>query len=277
MRARIWQIAILLFLTSTDVALALTSDAQRLSQALSALGFQCTQLRCRGYVSSYSEPVDVFISSGFNLNQAALLAYHLHGWWTDPCETPFDGEDGDFQSFLDASHNNTLLIIPESRGKNETFERDLNTAVKMTSFFNEVEGVVAIAGVGVTPLTARALSGHSGAYVQMGRMGAWAKSGEVPHLKTLRGFALLDSAYGYHPGLVDVMDTLCQQSVSTYWLALNPNDGRIDKLETNRRIWLELNSQHTCPTQQILWIPDSETKHYAFPRKYLAAFLDAIQ
>lgn len=252
---------------------AMASDATNVAQKITQMGFKCDGLHCRVRVENYSMPVEIFISPRFQRNRPLLLAYHLHGWWLNPKSSPFDGADGDFGKFLGDSGVNAVMIIPQSKGKNETYATELGTALKMNAFIDRIENLLRNAGVPSALSTPRSLSGHSGAYVQMGLMGTWAASSEVAALKSLRGFALFDSAYGYRAGLVEVMQVMCATGHATYMMAFNPNDGSAGKRDTNRRINEELNVQ-SCGSRNIMFLSDANATHNEFPRKYMAVFLE---
>jgi hypothetical protein len=251
---------------------AMASDATNVAVKLTQMGFKCDGLHCRVRIADYSMPVDIFASPRLNRNRPLLLAYHLHGWWLNPNTSPFDGADGDFGKFLLDSGVNAVMIIPQSKGKNETYANELGSAARMSRFMDRIENLLRDAGVPSTSSTPRSLSGHSGAYVQMGLMGTWAATAEVPALKSLRGFGLLDSAYGWRDGLLNVMDVMCANGRATYLMAFNPGDGSAGKRDTNRKLNQELKSK-SCGSKNILFYSDTAATHNEFPRKYLAAFL----
>lgn len=263
----------LFVLVAIFLKVAGATEAQDLVTALQRQNFQCENSHCRGNISSYSLPINIFVPPQFQRRAPVLLAYHLHGWWQNLETTPFDGPEGDFLRFATESRRNVLILVPESHGKNETYANELDTPEQMILFFAQVERVLNRAGVVVDVTTPRTLSGHSGAYVQMGKMGDWARSGAVPVLRALRGFALLDSAYSYRDGLTNVMEAMCLRSRPVYLLAFNPTDGQAQKRDTNNRIAREITNDFSCG-QRVFHYPNSTADHGAFPRLYLAAFLN---
>ncbi len=261
-----------------------SASATSLVVTLQSLGAKCDfapvnqgrSYRCQVHVPSYSLPVDIFVPPKFQ-NTEMTLVYFLHGWWTDPHAGPFDGVNGDFATFLAQASRNVLLIIPESVGKNETYAKDLDDAEKMSAFFSQLEKLISSAGVAVLKDTPRALAGHSGAYVQLGRMGEWAASGQVAQLKNLTSIGLFDTAYGYREGLVKFMDAMCAgQPHPSYFMVFNPADGSSGKRDANERILSELKTTHRCATANLVYRPDSSTTHVAFPRTYLSDFIGQI-
>ncbi|MGZ3721844.1 MAG: hypothetical protein ACXVA9_02860 [Bdellovibrionales bacterium] len=261
-----------------------SSDAAAFAKNLEGLGFNCSfgpvsvsrGYRCQKKIGAYSQPVDVFIAPGFQKIRAYALAYYLHGFLTVPGETPFDGVNGDFGSFLAASKKNMILIIPESKGKDATYASDLNTPAKMNQFFQQTEAWIVKAGVPVAMNTVRLLSSHSGGYVQLALMGDWAKSGAVPYLKSVAGIALFDSPYGYRTGFANFMDVMCANPSADYYMAFNPADGSTGKRDTYARILNELKTSHNCPHAQVIYDPDSHTQHAQFPSKYMSSFFAGV-
>lgn len=258
-----------------------SADAVTVAGALSRQGFQCAfapvdsdrSYRCRGPVNGYPQPVNIFLPPQLNVRLPLTLAYHLHGWWRSPEESPFFGENGDYAKFLAESKTNTVLIIPESTGKNETYVNSLNTADRWSAFLFQVEARLAQAGLPTRNTTPRLLSAHSGAYVTMGWIGRWTADGLITRFQSLRGVALLDSAYGYRTGLVQFMDILCSNEPSVYMITYNPNEGGDSKRETNQRIYGEVSSSKGCTGTQIVHIEDIDAHNPEFPRHYLAEFL----
>lgn len=259
-----------------------SADAVAIARSLSVHGFGCDFLpvsaqrgfRCQGHVADYSMPVDIFVAPGFSRAAPMELAYHLHGWWTDPRTTPFDGPQGDFGAFVARSGRNLILVVPESRGKNATYATDLNTAAKTQRFFAHIEDLLRAAGAPLSPESARWISAHSGAYVALGRIGEWSAAGDLPGLEPLRAVILLDTAYGYRAGLVRLMDVMCAggsdpRVSANYLVAYNPNNDA-GKRATNERLLREVTAR--CPAATIVATPDPKTTHVDFPMTYLPEF-----
>ncbi|MGE4134059.1 MAG: hypothetical protein AB7F86_20660 [Bdellovibrionales bacterium] len=251
------------------------SDFEQTKANMIQLGYSCQgqaegrAFHCQIRVPHYSMPIDIFISNSLRAADPTLV-YYLHGFWLSV--NPFDGPNGDFARFLVDAGRNAVLIIPESRGRNETYANELNTAAKINRFTTEIESALIRAGLAVTPTTPTLLAGHSGAYVAMGIIGSLAQ--ELVRFRQLRGVSLLDSAYGYRTGLVSLNDILCQNGGGYYQQAFNPSDGSAGKRDTNRRIKRELNqSVHACPGRQHEYLEDTRTGHYAFPRAHLTRFI----
>ena len=230
--------------------------------------------RCQGRLGDYPLPVDIFIPPGLSTSQPLAIAYHLHGWWQAAADSPFVGVNGDYGSFLAATQLNLILVIPESQGKNATYASALGTPDQLNRFLTQIEATLASAGIANDANTPKLLSAHSGAYVELGLIGTWAAAGLIPRLQSLKGTALLDSAYGYRSGLVSLMDVMCHGSKVTYMLTYNPNDGSTAKRDTNRRIAGELRGSHPCAGANVLELPDSGTLHVEFPRRHLSDFFN---
>lgn len=269
----------LTLLLATLLAHADPDESRAIADRLVQLGFPCVEapapkgFHCQLRIANYSMPVDIFVTHEFSTTRTFTLAYHLHGWWLDPNSTPFDGPEGDFARFLVDSRKNILLVMPESRGRNETFARELNTAAKVQSFFTRVEEILRAAGVPVAAATPTLLSGHSGAYVAMGLMGDFAKQDQVSRLRALKGVALFDSAYGYRTGLVALADVICRTGGGRYGLYFNPADGSEGKKTTNEKIHREIRqAPHGCRGLAIGFVPDRGTGHVQFPRRHMAEF-----
>ena len=257
-------------------------DANHVAANLEALGFNCDLapvnehrgFRCRGKVTGYSLPINFFIPAFFQTAKPYALALHFHGWWLDSSTDPFADDRGDFGATLTFAAKNAILIVPESRGQNDTYASDLATPLQMTTLLQNIDKTLLVAGVPVPAQRPIILSGHSGAYVLIGRLGDWASSGEVPALRQVRGLILLDSAYGYRAGLVKLMDVMCLSGASTYFIAFNPSESSA-KTAVNQQIYQEIISSHACANVKVALTADLTTAHMNFPRKYLSSFFSA--
>lgn len=260
-----------------------SADSNQLASKLSALGFNCDLnsvhekqgFRCRGNVAGYSLPVDFFIAPGFQVSKPYALAFHFHGWWVDDTTDPFAGDDGDFGKTVASTGKNMILIVPESRGQDDTYASDLATSAQMNILLQNLDQVLIDAGVPVQTNRPVVLSGHSGAYVLLGRLGEWAASGEVPALRNIRGLSLLDSAYGYRAGLVKFMDVMCPSGLATYFIYFNPSESAA-KTAVNNQIYKEITSSHSCVSAKVQLTPDLNTPHMGFPRQYLGSFYNQV-
>ncbi len=260
-----------------------TPDTLKLVRGLTQQGILCPSqipkaspraLRCRGNIRSYSRPVNFFIPTQLRLSQPISLVYYFHGFLFSAGESAFTGKNGDFGKYLADAGVNAILVAPESLGKNTTYNTELNTPEKAQRFFNFTDAILTTAGLPVaSQSTLRLLSGHSGAYVILSRLGAWAASAAVPTLNSLKGIALLDSVYGFREGLVQVIQALCRDSRPYYLLAFNPADGSTSKRNANLQLYRRLTSPPLCPQARIRLVQDRSSGHYDFPRNYLTHFL----
>ncbi len=254
-------------------------DANQVANKLTALGFNCALtvasekrgFRCHGNVAKYSMPIDFYIAPRFQTTKPYALALHFHGWWINSSTDPFAGNAGDFGATLGSSDKNMILIVPESQGQNDTYASDLANSAQMNTLLQNLDQVLIRAGVSVTPNRPLVVSGHSGAYVLIGRLGEWAASGEVPALQHVRGLILLDSAYGYRAGLVKFMDVMCPSGMATYFITFNPNETTA-KTAVNEQIYHEITSTHACANANVEFMRDLKTPHMSFPRQYLSTF-----
>jgi hypothetical protein len=259
-------------------------DATLIASQLATMSFDChfapvsvaRGYRCRGRIAGYSQPVNIYVPPSLHRDRVFTIAYYFHGFTGDTApDMTYDYPDGDFASFVAASGKNVVLVIPESLGKDKTYAVELGTAAKWNDFLTHTEGVLAAAGLTTTLATPRLVSGHSGAYVQLAHLGDWAGSGASPALKSLRGVGLFDTNYGYRAGIVTIMDVACRNGASAALIAFNPKDGSTAKRDINQRINSELAHGHKCAQAQVLFLPDSGTVHWQFPRKYMTQFLTA--
>lgn len=245
-----------------------SASAQKLQQATSAV-------RCRGKISGYSKAINVYIPSYLAAEKPLALVYHFHGFWTQPGFNPFLPDHGDFGAYLTASGRNALMIIPECAGKNETFAAELSSSAAMNRFFSNIETPLKKGGLPITLDTSRVLTGHSGAYVQLGKMGEWAANGSVPHLRSVVGIGLFDSVYGGRPGLAKFLRVIRNHSHGQYFSAWAPNNSA-GKNAANNALQRELgaprkNGEH----QDILFVRDNAVSHMRFMRVYMTRFLKA--
>ena len=227
---------------------------------------------CRGFVEGYSQPVHMFVP--LTLGRHPALLYYFHGFWLDGGTNPFAGDRGDFAASLAESKADVIAVVPESRGQNADFRRQLGTAAQVDAFVLRTEDLLYHAGVTLDSGTPKLLAGHSGAYVTLAQIGEGLEAREIPSLANVVGFGLLDCGYGYRPGLNKVLRAMCaRRSSATHFQAYNPADGANEKLLTNERLYQE--ARRDCPKANIIYLQDPALVHMEFPRHFLGQFLSA--
>ena len=263
--------------TSRAQTVSISSDARNFKNAMVEQGFKCTSnvgYRCRGKIAGYSQPINFFFGPSFSMSAPLALGYHFHGYVLSSAFDPFSSSYGQFDSYINSSGQNVIMISPESTGKSATYNSDLNTLTKLNSFFTNVDLVLSAAHVPISSSTTTFVSGHSAAYTVLGRIGTWVGNGTVPRLKNLRGVALFDSAYGYRSGLVDFGKVLRANEPALYYSIHNPNDGETLKHTTNLRIKKELGpARIENGKPDIVFLTDTKIEHMMFVRTHLAEFL----
>lgn len=234
---------------------------------------QAPAVRCRGMIAGYSKPINVYIPTYLSATKPLALVYHFHGFWTSPGFNPFLPDHGDFATYLTASGRNALMIVPECAGKNATFAAELSSSNAMTRFFSNIEKPITAGGLAITLDTPRVLTGHSGAYVQLGKMGEWSANGAVPHLKSVVGVGLFDSVYGGRPGLAKFLRVIRNHSHGQYFSAWAPNNSA-GKNAANQALQRELGApRKNGDHQDIAFVRDNGVPHMRFMRVYMTRFL----
>lgn len=284
MRSVRWVFVVFSTVFTLHAGAELAGAATALRQSLEAAGYKCGNagqqkqqpapaLRCRGKIAGYSKPINVYIPLALSGAKPLTLVYHFHGFWTSPGFNPFLPEHGDFGGYLAASGRNALLIVPECAGKNETFAAELASAPAMTRFFSNVESPFTRGGLTVSVETPRVLTGHSGAYVQLGKMGDWAANGAVPHLRSVVGVGLFDSVYGGRPGLAKFLRVIRNHSYGQYFSAWGPGNSA-GKNAANQALQRELGApRKDGEHQDIVFVRDNSIPHMRFMRTYMTRFL----
>ena len=229
-------------------------------------------LHCQGRVEGYARPVHLLVPIA--LKPKPALLYYFHGFWLDEGTNPFAGARGNFAASLSETEQNVIGIIAESRAQNYDYRNQFDSSDKLNLFVERVELLLKRSGADVGADNLRLLAGHSGAYVMLGQVGSWMRAGELPALTSVIGFALLDSAYDYRPGLVEAIGAMCGAHKGiTYFQAFNPADGQLKKRRTNERIRAEVRG--ACPRANVVYLPTPDLLHMDFPRQFLGRFVQA--
>ena|GEM_PF-5219591 len=219
-------------------------------------------------MNGYSQPVDIFVPATFDTRAPFALAYHFMGYWTKPAYNPFTATNGDYGSYLAAANKNAILILPESTGSDSTYAKDLNTAAKLNSFFHAIDAVLQNGGVRADDSTPLLLTGHSGAYVELGLIGTWAASHAVPALVSVRGFALFDCGYGYRAGLAQILSVMRANGHAAYFSAYNPVNSS-GKKSTMQRLERDLG----C-SSDVKFVENTNITHMSFMKNYMTEFFE---
>ncbi len=267
---------------SSTLVATMSISALNAEAGFAAQGFICSQsvgpsgeasTRCRGHIQDYSRPINVYIPSSFRSDSAFTLAFHFHGFWTARKYDPFTKTNGDYGSYLAASGKNALLFIPESLGADTTYAKELAaSSSQLNRFFTNVDNLLNSVGVSSGATTPRVVSGHSGAYVLLAKIGDWAESGAVPALRSVQGFALFDCAYGYRAGLVSILKSMRAQGSSAYFSAYNPlnSDGkRLANLRLQKELGPALSSRGK---PDVTFVQNRKIAHMEFMRAYMTTF-----
>lgn len=165
---------------------------------------QCGSTRCRGKIASYHKEVSIVIPANFQFQKPANLNLHFHGHTSSNIENDhFNLKTGwgDFGCFASQANANSIIVIPESTGKCQDYLQI--TADSFPKILADVKKTIEGGASGNEKITFNektklSLSGHSGGYSILSRIGLWSKSNSQVQdsLKNLTGLALYDSAYG---------------------------------------------------------------------------------
>jgi len=133
-----------------------SNDSLQLIDKLKAQGFRCDQqsvntsrrgVLCSGKISSYSQPVRIYISPNYQKKLEPTINMHFHGHRLQGIDTfQTNANDmsghGDYGARLVESKSTDLLVIPESTGKCFDYTEFNNPEVlkKFTASLEEVTG-----------------------------------------------------------------------------------------------------------------------------------------
>ena len=260
-----------------------SEDAEDIRNELEKNGANCTLttfapergFRCKIEIQNYSQPIDLFIPAEFQKNENFSLAYHFHGFTTSPAFNPFSDQNGDFGKYLTASGKNAILVVPESTGADQTYKNELDTIARVNALFAQVNLALTQAGVSANGKMVDAISGHSGASVQLDRMAAWANLHSIPALNRIRAIALFDSAYEYPNNLLIFAENLEKSgSHFTFFGAYNPADGDKDKLKDNETLESALGGNRQTSEVWIHFIQNPQASHMTFMSLYMTEFFE---
>jgi hypothetical protein len=191
------------------IVLKFSDDAIALAQTLTKQGFKCNSpkatfergYRCRGTVTGYPQPVNIYIPPQFQKRSQVPLALHLHGHnFIDPESSAvhfnISSGNGDYGKMLAKSGANSLLVIPESLGNCDTYKNYFKKPTDLDQLLKSVEEKT---GLGTSRLS---LSSHSGGDRTMDLFASWYLSGNPGEaLAKTQNIGLFDSLYGQRKSL----------------------------------------------------------------------------
>jgi len=151
--------------------------------ALKSMGFNCldekrdlaSSRRCVGRIPGYSGKVAIYIPIHFDPEKdPPSLITHFHGHVVE--NDSFEGTLNRYHlgTELHRSERNSLLIVPESTGKCDTYKKELSTANALQSFHSNVISILKKTGFFAESLPpdsiTHEITGHSGAYWPIGNI-----------------------------------------------------------------------------------------------------------
>ena len=144
---------------------------------------------CKSKVGNYPNPVHLYIPKHLNQSGPINLNVHFHGFNLDGY-SHFDKKYGDYGAYISASNLNSVLAIPESKGKCETYYDFFSEKSNQVSFINNLKKLF-------SPVSVKTISfsGHSGAYKVLNMIFGNSKLEEGIGLPII-GVGLFDATYG---------------------------------------------------------------------------------
>lgn len=187
----------LLLTTTSSAELLFGRNINTYARFLATKGFLCAPFgatqgfRCQGRIQYYPKLINIFIPERFNPSKDYSLLYHFHGFYLDPQQNPFnlEGGDGDFPQMITESQTSTLIVVPESTGRCDTYDSYFTSPEKTELFFLQVRNLLPGDPQQIM------ISGHSGADSLLGQLGLWASQRKVGTLGAVMGVASFDSLY----------------------------------------------------------------------------------
>lgn len=144
---------------------------------------------CLSKVAGYPRPVHLYIPKNLDRSRPVNMNIHFHGFNLEGHDH-FDKSYGDYGKYLAMSKHNTVLIIPESTGKCETYDSFFSSSKNTFSFLENSKKL--FSPVVVSSLS---FSGHSGAFKVLDTIFSYPKLEEVSKMP-VTGVALFDATYG---------------------------------------------------------------------------------
>lgn len=144
---------------------------------------------CLNTLAQYPEPVHIFIPKKLDKSKPIGMNIHFHGHNLQGY-SHFDKKYADYGEFLSKAKTNSILVIPESRGNCETYDKFFKSPKDSFDFINNSKTLF-------TPLKMNSLtfSGHSGAYRVLNSI--FGHHGLEENINIpVNGVALIDATYG---------------------------------------------------------------------------------
>lgn len=190
-------------------------EAARQAQILEHQGFDCSTpspsnergYRCRGAISGYPLPINIFIPASYQSSPSTPIALHFHGHSPDCSQIKDEvkkekcdpsakvhftsGESTNYGSFATKAGFKGLFVMPESIGKDDTFKQFFTKQEKLNSFLKQVQEKA-----GLNSISSLSISSHSGGDTVINQISNWYNNeprGE--YLGKLKAVGLFDSLY----------------------------------------------------------------------------------
>jgi len=267
-------------------------DANKVAQDLKSRGFQCSDpsdlrgIRCRGKFTSYNQAVNIFIPPQYSAQKKTDWNWHFHGFLSSANADPFDLKTGagDFGQLLKSAGSNDIVVAPESRGKCEDYRNV--TAPQFVKMLQEGRELLKSSGATLSQNSKLGLSGHSGAYVILNKIGNWNLQDPAVQveLSPLARIALLDSVYASQDsgrtGIAALIEGVRKKPGHNIVIAYNPSgSNKSGNQFLEQKSGFAIGSREPELTQKndlgkIVFIRDAKTAHGDFVSRYYRQFLD---
>jgi len=144
-------------------------------------------LHCVIKPTYYNEKIHLYIPLE-SIEKITTMAIHLHGFNLDHYDH-FNKSYGDYGKYLITSKANAVLVIPESRGKSETYNSYFSDEKRTEFFISELKKTIYDL-IHESPQTIF-LSGHSGSYKSLNQILKYKSVFE-----SVKAVGLFDATYG---------------------------------------------------------------------------------
>jgi hypothetical protein len=199
---------------------------------------------CQNLSQNYPLPIHIFIPKKIDLSLKINLNIHFHGH-NLPGYNHFNKSYGDYGQYLSESDSNSILVIPESSGKCETYDNFLAIENNFLMLFYDISKQIQY------PLSQLSFSGHSGAFRILRKIFSFKNLESKLNLK-IAGVALFDALYGE----VNAIELFTEQKIKNNRPFLFYCAYVSGKLETTEKISSQLKIKHQ-EKEQYIFIPVS--------------------